>query len=215
MPQSKRVTSLAFLVILCMSGFLFSRTDGNQPVWGDDIFFLDYMGLGEEGYLVTAAHRGFLAYFYHALHSLLGRDPQKTHLFFFFLLVASGLLFYLTLNQFLEARASLAGALFYLAYFGKVETVAWLSAGGYLVLAIVFLLSVFIALRWADKPWMAAITITILNWLAVHLYELLIVAAPLYPILVFAHGRLQRTPASARRIVASCLPLAMFLVHWR
>jgi len=209
-----RITALAVLVLGAVFWFIFSSTDGNQPVWGDDIFYLDYAGLGSQGYLETIATRGFIHYFYSMVHDMLGKDTHRTHAFYFFLLLAASVLFYLVLNQLMEARAALAGALFYMAYIGKYETVTWNVTGAYLVMAIVFLLSVFIALRYADRPWSAGLAIALLNWLAVHLYELLIIAAPLYPMLVYAHQRSKREPIRLRQLAAACLPLLMFLSHW-
>ncbi|MBM3814827.1 MAG: hypothetical protein FJW20_24645 [Acidimicrobiia bacterium] len=214
MPQNNRRTGLAALVILCFSAFLFSRTTGDLQVWGDDIFFIDHPGTVGSQYPAAMAARGFLPLFYHTVYELMGRDTHLTHLFYIFLLIASGLLFYLVMSRFLDSRGSLIAALLYLAYSGKYETITWISAGAYLIIAIVLLSSVLIAVQWDHRPWPAALAIAAINWLAVHLYEVLIVVAPLYPALVWVHYRWNRQRLPPSRLLASCMPLGMFLVHW-
>jgi len=99
------------------------------------------------------------------------------------------------------------------AYTGKMETVTWISAGAYLVVMIGFLLSVWVAVSGHWGPWRRALIITAINWAAVHLYEFVLAAAPLYPLLYLLHGRLNRRPFRWNHLAATCLPLCMFLVH--
>ncbi len=103
--------------------------------------------------------------------------------------------------------------MFCLAYIGKHEIVTWLSAGAYLVVLIVFFLSVLIALSQRLGPWREAVLIGLINWAAVHLYELLIVAAPLYPLLTLLHARLSGRRVSWRSLAPTLVPLAVFLLH--
>ncbi|MBM3814824.1 MAG: hypothetical protein FJW20_24630 [Acidimicrobiia bacterium] len=206
---------LAPLAVLgTFAAFLFSRTTGNLAIKLDDVYYLSQSYAGTGGYLGTMASRGYLTRSYGWLHQLLGRNTQHDHLFFFALLIVSAIIVWHILRGLLDERAALVGAMFHLGYAGRMEIVDWVSAGGYLVLLIVFLVSVKIAIVPQWNPWAKGLAITAINWPAVHLYEILMVAAPLYPALLIMEARQSGRRLKGSALAASLLPMAMFLVHW-
>jgi len=204
----------SWAAIAIMGWFIFSSTDGNITVQGDDVFFIARVKPFSLNYFKEIPGRGYLTPFYTLVFDLCGRNTQYTHIFYFTVFALSGCIWYVVLRKILGARAALVGAMFYLAYAGKHETITWISAGAYLIIATVFFLSVWIALsRLNRNPWTAALAITGLNWVAVHLCELLIVAAPLYPVCYWTHARLSGRRPQRAALAATFLPLAMFLTH--
>ena len=192
--------------------FIFSNTNGDITVWGDDVWPMGNELPVHWNYF-THANRGFTVPFYRTVFRLNGRNTQHLHVFYFCLFVLSALLFYTLLHKLLGAAPAAIGSVFYLAYAGKYEIVVWNIAGGYTVCANVFFLSVLIALSDRFRPWTKGAVIAAINWLFLLVYEILIVAAPLYPFLYWLHQRLLRKPVSRRAFAATCLPLLIFLAH--
>jgi len=201
------------VTVILAALFIFSNTNGNITVQGDDVWIVTHRFLFGWNYFKFAPGRGYLMPFYSFLLRMVGESTQRMHLFFFFLLASSGMLLYIVLRKLLGAAPAVIGAIFYLAYIGKYETVTWLAAGAYLVCANVLFLSVWIAISDRLNPWAKGAWIAAINWLAVLLYELLIVAAPLYPLIYWLHHRLRRRPMSRRGFAATFLPMLMFLIH--
>ena len=72
---------LAFSVLSLslFSLFLFSSTDGNLGIWGDDVLILTKAARLSRDYLHTVAGRGFLEPFYIWLYQLSGSDAVTMH----------------------------------------------------------------------------------------------------------------------------------------
>jgi hypothetical protein len=210
-PLAQLITGCLALILL--AGFIFSTTNGDITVWGDDVFLISHVRISSFNYFDAIRNRGYLNPFYSLVFDLNGQSTRRTHVFFFVLLVLSSLLLYVVLRKMLGAVPAIVGATFYLAYAGRFETVTWMSAGAYLVAANVLFLSVWIALSDRLGPWTKAACITLINWLTVLLCEILIVVAPLYPVVYLLHRWLGRRPVEWRAFAATFLPLGMFLTH--
>ena len=75
----------------------------------------------------------------------------------------------------------------------------------------VFFISVWIAFNYWN-PWTKGIVIAALNWgSVVHLYEVLVIAAPLYPALEAWRRRRNREPIFTRDFLATLVPLGSFM----
>lgn len=201
-------------MIAAFAAFLFSTTTGALYLLGDDIWFMsDWVSTGA-GYVERVSKRSYLNPFYIALYGLAGRDPQTMHLLFFAMHAAIGFLCFLALRTALGNRVAAFAALFLLSYVGTSEVVLWLSAGGYYVVVAAALVSVGIAASDWWGPWRRALAVTAVNWPAVHLYELGITAAPLYPAVWILWRRARRRPITLAGLAPTLLPLAMFCAHW-
>lgn len=201
------------LTILVLALFIFSSTNGDITVQGDDVLFMTHAARNNWNYFHEARWRAFLTPFYSLIYHLNGENTQRTHLFDFALLVISALLLYVVLTKILGAAPAIVAAIFYLAYSGKHETVTWMSAAAYLIAASVLFLSVWIAISDRLGPWTKAALITFINFFNVLFCEILIVVAPLYPLFYWLNCRLRRRPVERRALAATFLPLAMFLFH--
>jgi hypothetical protein len=201
------------LTVVAFGLFILSSTDGNITVQGDDVFFISHAHRFSTNYLQELPGRGYLTPFYSSVYDLARGSTQWTHLIFFTIFLLSGLLFYSVLQKFLGTGAALIGSMLYLAYIGKHETVTWISAGAYLVVLTLFFVSVAIALAPRPGPWGKAVLIALLNWVGVHLCEILIVTAPLYPFLRWLHSRLNGRRISFGDLAPTFLPLLVFGAH--
>jgi hypothetical protein len=199
--------------LICSALFMFSSTDGNITVQGDDVWFISHMYVGDQTYFGRVASRGYLTRFYSFLFDLCGASTQWTHVVWFVALAISALMLYAIPGKLLGAAPALLASLLYLGYLSKYEILTWLSAGAYGLAALAGLLSVWIAISSRLGPWTKSILITIVNWLVVHLCEILFTAAPLYPLAVWLHNRLRGQRTTMRALAPTFLPLAMFLCH--
>jgi hypothetical protein len=204
---------LGAMVLLCFALFLFSNTNGDITIQGDDIFFLAHTRPSSWNYFHLVPGRGYLTPFYSLVYDWSGRNTQRAHIFWFVMLVFSALVLYRILTKLLGPLPALIAAIFYLAYTGKHETVTWLSAGAYILAALVLFLSVWIAISPRPGPWSKAILITAINWVVVHLCEILIVAAPLYPLFYWLQNRASGRRTKLRGLAPTFLPLLMFAAH--
>ena len=211
-PHSALLFILGGIVVVLMAMFIFSNTNGDISVGGDDVWTITHSEPFSWNYF-RLANRGYVVPFYSFIFDMNGQSTQNTHLFYFCLLVSSGLLFYFLLQKWLGAAPAAIGTIFYLGYIGKYETVTWMAAGGYLICANVLFLFVWIAISGRLGPWTKGGLIAGINWLAALFYELLIVVAPLYPLFYWLYSRLRRRPVALGAMAATCLPLVMFLGH--
>lgn len=192
--------------------FIFSNTNGDITVSGDDVWMMTNSLPFNWNYFVHA-NRGYVVPFYRGIFKLCGRNTQHTHLFYFGVMALSALLLYLILAKLLGAAPAVIGSILYLGYVGRYEVVTWISAGGYAVCAVGLFLSVLIAMSPRLGPWVKGALIAAINWLCVLLYEILMVAAPLYPLLYWLYHKLRGEPVNRRALAATFLPLLMFVGH--
>ena len=210
-----RSTGLCLFALLAAALFLFSVTDGNFLIHGDDMYILHHFHHyhPEWSYVRNMGERQFLTLAYVSLLRALGDDTHRMHNFFLAWHVLNAWLCFLVLRRLFSARPALAGSLLYLVYTGPLETLTWLAAGGYLPVMTIFFVSVWIALSdW--NPWKKGIAIAALNWIAMHFYEVLLIAAPLYPALEALRRRRNREPPLTRDFLATLIPLAVLCLHW-
>lgn len=204
-------------MITLLAVFIFSGTRGELGIEGDDIFIISNevsSRLHMWPYLPTMRGRWYLIQTYRAVFALLGHSTRAAHLFFIGAYIISAFLFYRLARRFFSPTGALLSTSFYTAYAGKYETVPVISGGIYHFVIIIFILSCLIATsRWGG-PWTKAILIALLNWIGIHLYEILIVAAPLYPLLTLLYRRRNKQKLWSVDLIASCLPLIMFAVHF-
>ncbi len=208
---SPTLWSLAALALF--SAFVFSSTNGNLGIWGDDVLILAETGDLHRDYLHIVTSRGFLTPFYTFLYHLAGGSVTVDHWFSFALYIASAFAGFWLIRRWLGNLPALLAAMFYLGYPAKHEIVTWLSAAGYLVVTLVFLASVWIATSRRFSLWTKGAAIALLNWAAAHLVEILFVAAPLYPLLEIFHRKLARRKVFTPNLLATCFPLFGFAAH--
>ena len=201
------------LTILLLALFIFSSTNGDITVQGDDVLFMTHAARNNWNYFHEARWRAFLTPFYTLIYWINGENTRRTHLFDFALLVLSALLLYIVLTKILGAAPAIMAAMFYLAYTGKHETVTWMSAAAYLIAANVLFLSIWVAISDWFGAWTKAALIAFLNFFNVLFCEILIVVAPLYPLFYWLHCRLSGRRVQPRALAATFLPLLMFLFH--
>ena len=167
---------------------------------------------GIVGYFHNISGRAFLTPVYIAIYDALGSNAWNVHILFLFLHVVNVMLCFLTLRKIFDARPALVGALFYLVYTGPYETLTWMSAGGYLIVMGVFFLCVQIALLDANA-WVKGSAIALLTWLSVHLYEVLMAATPLYPLLTAVALRRKVRRIWTLDFLPTLLPLLIVSLH--
>jgi hypothetical protein len=207
-------SSIGACTLLSLAVLIFSNTNGNLTVWGDDIFMMSHIKMMSGwSYFHAAGSRGYLNPFYSFIYDINGQNTQRMHLFFFALLVVSSFLLFMVLRKVLGAAPAIVGAIFYLAYSGRYETITWMSAGAYLVAASVLFVSTWIALSGRLGPWTKGFLIAAINFVGVLLCEILIVVAPLYPLLYCLYRRLARKRIEWGALAATFLPLLMFAGH--
>ena len=210
-----RSAALCLFALLAVALFLFSVTNANFLVHGDDMFILDHFHHyhPEWSYLRNMGERQFLTLGYVTVLRVLGDNIHRMRDLFLGWHVLNSWLCFLVLQRIFSARPALAGSLVYLVYTGPLETLTWLAAGGYLPVMTVFFICVWIAFSdW--NPWSKGIVIAVLAWLSMHLYEVLLIAAPLYPALEALRRRRNREPVLRRDFLATFLPLGVMCLHW-
>jgi hypothetical protein len=211
-PSSKTRFLVGAATVLLLALFVFSNTNGDLTVAGDDRWMISHQ-LRFSWNFYKLIDRGFLMPFYTLLYDVSGRNTQHVHLFFFTLMISSALLLYAVLHKSLGAAPGALGAIFYQGYCGTHEVVDWIAAGGYTICLNILFLSAWIALSNRLGPWTKGALIAGLNWLGALFYEVLIVAAPLYPLLYWLHHRLRRKPMDRSAFAATFLPLLTFLFN--
>lgn len=210
-------TRVHLAIITLLAGFIFVGTGGELGIEGDDIFIVSdeiSSRLRMWPYLPTMRGRWYLIQAYRAIFALMGHSTRISHLFFIAVYIGSAFLFYLLARRFFSPTGALLSTLFYTSYTGKYETVPVISGGIYHFVIIIFIVSCLIATSRRISPWVKAILITLLNWIGVHLYEILIVTVPLYPMLTLLHRRQSNYKLWSADLISTCLPLLMFATHF-
>jgi len=203
-------------MIILLGTFIFAGTNGELGIEGDDIFIVSDQ-VAEVWpwwpYLDTMHRRGYLNATYRAVFAIMGHSTQTTHLFYISIYIGSVLLFYMLCRRLFSPTGAFISALFYLTYASKYHVATSIAQGNYIVVITIFILSCLIATASWKNWWLKAILITLLNWLAVHMYEILIVATPLYPLLTVFYWYKHQQRLWRFELLATFLPLVMFGFH--
>src|SRR5258708_30845593 len=91
-PQSDSAKS-TWLHLICLaffSLFIFSSTNGDLGILGDDIFFITHGYNFQGSYFNKIAGRSYLTPFYSFVYDHVGQSTQKMHVVFFVLFILSG-----------------------------------------------------------------------------------------------------------------------------
>jgi len=207
---------LHFTLIILLGAFIFAGTNGKLGIEGDDIFIVSNQ-LTEMWpwwpYLEVMRTRGYMHAINRAIFTLMGNSIQTVHLFYIGIYIGSALLFYIFCRRLFSPIGAFLSTLFYLAYTSKYHVVASIAQGGYILVIIIFIFSCLIAVANWKNVWLKAILISLLNWPAVHMYEILVIAAPLYPLLTILYWYRQKQRLWRFELLATFLPLAMFGFH--
>ena len=187
---------------------------------GDDIFIVSSVlnkvpigELQELDYFSIASSRHYLIITLILLFHLTGDSPVLMEWIFFGVWLINGCLCFALLNRFFNFWAALLAALFFLVYAGKYEIVPVLSGGVYQFVIAIFLIILLIATsyprRWIPK----ALVITLLYWISIHWYELLVPMAPLLFLFYWLGVKKGFYCRSALGWVCAILPLLLTLFH--
>jgi hypothetical protein len=158
---------------------------------GDDMFYISpafrfYYENADRTYLWTVQLRQVLLTSYIFLYNLVGQSEAAMHGIFAGLWIASGLVCYAFLKKRFSSNAALLPSLLVLGYSGKYEVIGWTSAGLHIFVVLLFFAIGLIALSNKLNLLLKMAVITILYWLSLHFYEILLPLIPL-PIIWLAY----------------------------
>jgi hypothetical protein len=202
---------LAGLVLFSI--FLFSSTNGDIGIWGDDALFLVETGNVHQSYDRLVSSRGLLTPYYTFLYHLCGDDTATMHRLAFLLFAAGGFAGFGILRRYAGNLPALLAAMFFLSYPVRQDFLMQLSGGAYVVATLIFLASVYLATSERLSPWIKGTLIALINWVFVHLLEILLPVAPLYPLLEMANRRLKRRPVFTASLLPTFLPMLVLVFH--
>jgi hypothetical protein len=189
-------------------------------VEGDDIFMvspvLNQVPLGElssMSYFSIASSRHYLVITLILLFKLMGESTVAMEWVFLVAWLFNGVLIYVLLSRFFNAWSSLLSATFFLVYAGKYEVVPVLAGGVYQFVIAIFLFILLIATS-SKLPWiLKALTISLLFWISIHWYELLIPMAPLLPLLYWGLVKKGAVKRGALGWAFSFFPVFIVIFH--
>ena len=211
--SDRQELALGIAAVVGFFVFVFSNTNGDISLRGDDVLFMAHGYPFRWDYFAAVAGRAYLTPFYSLVYDICGQSSHLTHLFWFALFAASAVLLFLVLRRFTGVCAAALAAMFYVGYAGKWEIITWISAGAYILISAVLFLAIWIATREHVPLWKRAVAITVLLWAGTLLCEVLIVLAPLYPLLEWTQRKLRRLPIRWGELAFTLLPSAMFAAH--
>jgi hypothetical protein len=203
------------VALLAAAIFLLSVTNGDFDLHGDDTWALSgaHFYKADRPYLYNMAKREYLTLSYVYLFRAMGKNPRAEHwLFLLWHVFNTGLLF-LLLNRVFGPRPAFAGSLLYLVYSGTLETITWMAAGLYLPVITGILASVWIALS-ALNEWIKGVLIAVILWVSMHFYEMPLVVAPLYPLLIAVYRKRAGRRIATWDFLPSWFPLGLLCIHW-
>ena len=204
------------LVILMFAWLIFFNSRGEFPIQGDCVVAIQ-PAYSAEARLATSLigslrARAFLPTTQNILYHSFGDSYAKVLVLFMVLFVSSAILWYAVLRQLFAGVAALLGALFFLSYAGKYETLIWFAAGMYVVVMLLCIL-IFGVTRLQIKPWIQVLLICTLLWLSLIWYEVLIMILPVFPILYLGRCIAGKRRPRATDWALAFLPAIPVLFH--
>lgn len=214
--RPRLATFAHLLVILMFAWLIFYKSRGEFPIQGDCVVAIESaysMEVCRTTALITSLReRAFLPTTQNILYHWFGDSYAKVQVLFMVLLVSSAILWYAVLRQLFAGVAALLGALFFLAYAGKYETLTWFAAGMYVVVMLLCIL-IFGVTRLQIKPWIQVLLICTFLWLSLIWYEVLIMILPVFPILYLGRCIAEKRRPYAKDWALAFLPAIPVLFH--
>ena len=214
--RSGLVTFAHVLLILMFAWLIFYNSRGEFPIQGDCVVALEPAYSLEtrltKSVLGSLRARAYLPTSQNILYHWFGDSYAKVEVLFMILFLVSAILWYAVLRHLFNGTAALLGALFFLGYAGKYETLTWFAAGMYVVVMLVCVL-IFGVTRLQIKPWLQLLLICGLLWLSLVWYEVLIMILPVFPIIYLGRCVTEKRRPRPRDWALAFGPAIPVLIH--
>jgi hypothetical protein len=210
------VTFFHLLLILMLAWLIFYNSRGEFPIQGDCVVALEPAYSLEasltRSVLSSLRARAFLPTSQNILYHWFGDSYAKVEVLFVILFLLSAILWYAVLRHLFNGTAALLGALFFLGYAGKYETLTWFAAGMYVVVMLLCVL-IFGATRLQITPWLQLLLICSLLWLSLVWYEVLVMLLPVFPIIYLGRCVIEKRRPRAAEWALAFVPAIPVLFH--
>lgn len=189
-------------------------------IGGDEVFLTTPLGSDYDrsplslGYFGMVQTRYFLVYALRRVFDFFHHDLRSTLFFFQLFFVASSFVLFSTLRRFFSHKAAVLSSLFYLAYVGKHEILFRFEGGFYHVVLFLFSLCLLTLSYEKIKYSHRMLLVTLLFWISLHFYELLMSVAPFFPALLFIESKLNKSKINKKKLIWSLLPLLVCIFHF-
>ncbi len=205
------------LLLASFALLIFWHLPGATSYEGDDylqtkIFPLFKRPTDLDSYMFFIRGRGFLPWSYKAIYLAVGQNFNTAVYGFVGLYLAVTMGFYLTLRRFLSVPAALGGALIFLCHCAKYHAILAYNAQIYSIVIACGLLILNVMISKLPQFAKAVIT-TLLYWVSIHFYEILMVVVPIFPVLWLGPSLSKRRMPPLSCIVASLLPIIATPIH--
>jgi len=188
-------------------------------VGGDEVFLTTPLGKGWDespwtiGYIKAVQGRYFLAHYLRKVFQFFGGDLSFALLFFQGFFLGAVTLLFLTLKRYFSQSASIFGSLAFLTYVGKYEILNRYEGAFYHFVIFILALCVYLFTSEKIKFKYRMIIISLLLWLSLHFYEVLLSIAPFFPLFVVLEAIFKKEKVSKSNLLWSTLPLLLCFVH--
>ena len=214
--RPRSVTFAHLLLILSFGWLIFYNSRGEFPIQGDCVVALEPAYSLEasltRSVLSSLRARAFLPTSQNILYHWFGDSYAKVEVLFMILFLLSAILWYAVLRHLFNGTAALLGALFFLGYAGKYETLTWFAAGMYVVVMLLCVL-IFGVTQLQITPWLQLLLICSLLWLSLVWYEVLVMLLPVFPIIYLGRCVIEKRRPRAAEWALAFVPAIPVLFH--
>ena len=204
------------LLILLFGWLIFYNSRGEFPIQGDCVVALEPAYSLEtrltRSVLGSLGARAYLPTSQNILYHWFDDSYAKVEILYMLLCLVSATIWYAVLRHLFHATAALLGALFFLGYAGKYETLTWFAAGMYVVVMLLCVL-IFGVTRLQIAPSLRLLLICSLLWLSLIWYEVLIMILPVFPVIYLGQCLLEQRRPRAKDWSLAFVPALPVLIH--
>lgn len=197
-------------LLICFVVFASSFDYGTQ---GDDFWYFVPPKYPAFNYFEYAQGRYFQPLANKFVFDLVGPSQISVHIAFFVLWLLGAIPLFGGLRRSFSLEAAVLGTLFFLCYSGKYEVIGWAAAGLYTIVLGAATMSIWIVQVRSIPFSLRMVAVSLLYWVAMHLYEVLLPLAGLPVLWVLAEAYRTRRPVDWSRFAAALLPVAVSLIH--
>jgi hypothetical protein len=208
---------LAAAWLACLSVLIFWRLPGVTQFDTDDYLQTKLIPLFSiphtlSEYLTLMQSRRALLCFYKGFFELNGGNLDQTVLILVGTYVASAFLLFFLLKRVFSTRAAALGAALYLAQGVKFHSVIAYNAQAYTLVILGFMAILWILTSRLPRL-VQCVSVTVIHWITLHFYEILIVTLPIYPIFWLGPALVKKRLPSWRDVLFSAAPAAVTAIH--
>jgi len=208
------------LLLATFAALIFWHFPGTTCYEGDDylqtkIYKLFDLPTNFADYRDFMRGRSFLAWSYKGLYLACGQNLDTSIATLIGVYLATSAALFAVLRRIVSAPAALIGSLLFLAHSAKYHAILAYNAQMYNVVLLCGILILAIMMS-RLSPILKCIFSTALYWLSIHIYEVLMVIVPLFPIVWLTPSLLKKKLPSLNDLLCSLVPLCVTAlhVHW-